>query len=594
LIARPRFAPRPSRRRPRPLAMLGLALVAGLAACSGDTVTSEEAVAGTAAASDDGDAQDAADPVADEDPAADGATADEAAAGDPGDDAAGTGDERTVVLAVSREPSTMSPLFLDISAGNWPAFDGLLRYGPGLELEPDLAAELPEVSDDGRTVTVRLRDDVTFHDGEPFTATDVAFTWDAVRDPELASPVYATWNLEDIEAVVADDDHTVRFELAAPDADLLDKLTLGIVPAHLLRDADLTGSEFDRAPVGTGPFVFEELRPDDRLVFTANPDHHRGGPAVDRLVYTFLPDENARAAALQDGTIDAANLPPRLAQTLADDDIFTIHEVPSASVEQMTLPNDHPALSEAEVRRAISMAVDREALVETVQAGTGAVAVGPFVAEQDEFDPDLPADHDPDAAAAMLDDLGWEPGEDGIRERDGERLAFTVMYLPDITAHQEIGLAMRSDLAAIGIEVDLEGVDSPLWEDRLETDAWLHGVGDPYTPAPALTSRFHSRFADDGDPGTNRARMRSDEVDALLDTATATTDPDERQQALVDLQTALLDDGSYLHLLQRAHTVVARTEVEGFDPQLMGSPHAFPRGLLWNVDEWQVTDPDAR
>src|SRR5690606_23051265 len=134
---------------------------------------------------------------------------------------------------------------------------GLVAFDEDLELVPDLAAEMPEVSDDGRTVTVRLRDDVTFHDGEPFTSEDVVFTWNAILDPDVATPIRERLALDGlVEGIRAVDDYSVEFTLTRLDPAFVERLYAGIVPAHALEGEDLNATAFNRAPIGTGPYQF--------------------------------------------------------------------------------------------------------------------------------------------------------------------------------------------------------------------------------------------------------------------------------------------------------------------------------------------------
>lgn len=217
----------------------------------------------------------------------------------------------TLVVAINTDPANLSPLFLDINTGNWKIFSGLVAYDQNLSLVPDLAAALPQVSADGRTVTVDLRTDVRFHDGEPFTADDVVFTWKALVDPALASPVYSAFDLADlVTSVTAVDADTVQFQLGRVDPAFAEKLYVGIVPEHVLAGQDLKSTDFNRNPIGTGPYRMGERRPGERMVLEANPDYYGGESSIKRIVYTFIPDENARASALQQGAIDVARLPP--------------------------------------------------------------------------------------------------------------------------------------------------------------------------------------------------------------------------------------------------------------------------------------------
>lgn len=495
----------------------------------------------------------------------------------------------TVVFGLTSEPSNLNPIFLDINAGNWKMFNGLIKFDGQLRPVPDLARELPTVSEDGRTVTVFLRPDIRFHDGHPLTAEDVLFTWQSILDPRVLTPLRAVFALDGlISDVQALDDHTVQFSLARPDPAFIEKLYVGIVPRHLLEGEDLNTARFNRAPVGTGPFVFKEWTRGSRIVLEANPDYFAGPVGIPRIVYIFVEDENARAAMLRSGTLDVARLSPQLARQFVDDDRFQVVVPPTASVNQVSLPNDNPVLADPRVRRALAMAVDRQTLVDTVWAGMSQPAYGPILPGHWAYDEEAYIPYDPAGARALLREAGWVQGSDGFFVKDGQRLAFTLMYLPSLEQDRRIALALRSYFAAIGVDMEVEGVASPAYLDRIHQDAWLHGVGLPYDPDYVFWSSYHSQYADDDDPTTNRARMRNPQVDAALEAGRRARDEAARRDAYVAMQRALREDGSYLFLTQRAIPVVISRRIQGVQPKMMGSPHAFIRGVSWNKEEWSL------
>jgi peptide/nickel transport system substrate-binding protein len=494
------------------------------------------------------------------------------------------------VVALSSEPRNLSPIFLDLNAGNWKTFNGLVDLDAALNPVPDLAAELPEVSDGGQRVRVRLREGVKFHDGQPLTAEDVVFTWRSIMDEGVASPVRTVMAV-DLQEVRALDPRTVEFGLSRPDPAFVEKLYTGIVPRHLLQGEDLNKTAFNRKPVGTGPYKFEEWRDGERLSFVANPDYFGPPAGIGRIVFTFVPDDNARVALLQGGAVDYARVPPTLVEGFRRDARFRVVEVPSASISQVSLPNEHPVLRDSTVRRAMALAVDRAQIVKQIYGGLGAPATGPILAGPWAHDPQGAqggSTLDQNGARALLQSAGWRPGGDGIMTREGQRLAFTLMYLASISEDRQIALALRSDLARVGMDVAVEGVQSPGYEPRLRQDAWLHGIGLPYDPDYTLWSRYHSRFAGDPDPSTNPAAMRSPAVDAALEAGRNTLEREQRKQAYGRLQQALREDGSYLHLAQRPVAVVVSSKVSGLEPRLMGSPHGAVRGLFWGVEKWRL------
>lgn len=365
---------------------------------------------------------------------------------------------------------------------------------------PDLAAALPEVSSDGLTVTVPLRDDVTFHDGEPFTADDVVFTYESIIDPEVASPLAGI--MDSLERVEALDEQTARFNLNRPDPAIFDKLQIGIVPEHLLSgEEDLETASFNSEPVGTGPYTFEEWTSGSRISLSANPDYFDGAPNIGRVVFTFVEDENSRAALLEDGSVDGIGLIPSLASRFEDSDEFQLFEVPSADARVIILPNENPALEDPEVRRALSLAIDREAMVDGVLYGYGEPAYGPIMPGHWAYDPAAEVPYDPEEASRLLEEAGWSDTDgDGTLDRDGQPLSFTLLYPADDSVREGVALATSSDLADIGVEATVEGQGFEAIEPRAAQDPNVFGYGIPYDPDLELYRLFDSSFADDEEP----------------------------------------------------------------------------------------------
>jgi hypothetical protein len=251
----------------------------------------------------------------------------------------------TLVIALPAQPDNLNPIYGDnIYEGNQKAFNGLLRYDHDLNAEPDLAASMPTRSTDGKTVTVKLRDDVTFSDGMPFTAKDVVFTYQAIIDPKSASPLATL--LDSLLKARAVDDTTVEFDLNRADPAFYDKLQVGILPEHLLAGKELKNAAFNRKPVGTGPYIVTEFQPGGRIVEEANPSYFRGPAKIKRLVLTAVEDENARVALLEKGTIDAAGVLPKLAPRGRRNKSYNVFEVRTADARVAALPNRDPVLKD--------------------------------------------------------------------------------------------------------------------------------------------------------------------------------------------------------------------------------------------------------
>ena len=514
-----------------------------------------------------------------------------AGCGGSGDDGSAVA-RGTLVIALPSQPENLNPILSDnVYEGNQKAFNGLLRYAHDLSPEPDLASALPTRSADGTTVTVKLRDDVTFSDGTPFTAEDVVFTYESILDPKTASPLATL--LDSLDAVKAIDDTTVEFDLKRSDPAFYDKLQIGIVPEHRLAGKDLKTAAFNRKPVGTGPYVVTEFQPGGRIVEEANPNYFRGAPKIKRIVLTAVPDENARVALLEKGTIDAAGIVPKLAPRVRKNPDYNVFEVRTADARAAALPSRDPVLRDPAVRRALSYAVDREKIVQGALAGAGEPAYGPIMKGHWAYSPVAERPYDPGEAGRLLDAAGWTRTGDATREKGGRRLSFTLMYPADDSVRKDIALAFVADMEKIGVDVRLQGLSFDVIQTRQDTGATEFGYGTPYDPDIELYTLFHSKFADEpGDVAdtafTNYPRTKSAAIDAALDAERSTLDQSERKRDFIELQKALADDASWLWLVRLRHIVAISKRVKGVDPQVEPHAHGFSRGTSWNIEDWSL------
>jgi peptide/nickel transport system substrate-binding protein len=456
-----------------------------------------------------------------------------------------------------------------------------------LRAQPDLASAMPERSADGRTVTVELRDDVTFHDGTKLTAKDVAFTYNAILDKDSASPLASL--LDSLDRATAVDATTVRFTLNRPDPAFYDKLQIGIVPAVQLEGKDVKTAEFNRKPVGTGPYVIDEFEPGGRIVMTANANYFRGAPKIKRIVLTAVEDENARVALLEKGTVDAAGIIPKLAPRVRRNGDYNVLEVPTADARVLALPNRDPSLADPAVRRALSSAINRAKIIEATLAGAGDPAYGPIMKGHWAYSPAAETKFDPAAAERQLDAAGWTRTGDGVRTKNGKKLTFVVMYRPNDSIRKDIALAVASDLRKVGVDVKPEGREFDVVEKRQDKGANVFGYGTPYDPDIELYTLFHSKFGTgDDDPFTNYPRSESDAIDAALDHERSTPDQAARKADFVKLQEALAQDASWLWIARLRHVVVISKRVKGVDPQVEPHAHGFSRGTSWNMESWTL------
>ncbi|WP_418960641.1 ABC transporter substrate-binding protein [Streptomyces tritici] len=504
-----------------------------------------------------------------------------AACANPGGSAADRPKD-SVVVGIAYEPESLSPLLGYGKDGNSKIFDGLLALDADMNLKPALATALPRVSADGLTYTYTLRKGVTFSDGAPFTARDVVFTYRTVLDPKTNNP--SRTELDAVKDVRAVGDHTVVFTLKYPYAPFAHRTVLGIAPAHIAGTQDVNTGPFTTKPVGTGPYVLTGWSKGEKLSFAANPRHWAGAPAVKKLTMAVVKDDDVRATRLRSGDLDGAILPPNLAKGFAKDPRRTTYKATTYDYRTVTLPTHHKVTGDLAVRRALDLAVDRRAMVDTLLEGAGKPAYGPVPTDSEWFAKGTERPHDLAAAKQILDRAGWKPGPDGIRVRAGVRAAFPLWYLTGDKLRQDHALAYASDAKKAGIEITTRSGTWEVIEPRMKHDAVLAGGGAPGDPDfdqyPLLTSSLA------GDGFNNMAWYDNPVVDKALADGRRTNDPVKRKAAYDTVQRELVKNPGYTFLTHIDHLYVLNDDWTGVTTQIEPHDHGLASGPWWNVEDW--------
>jgi len=348
----------------------------------------------------------------------------------------------------------------------------LLRADDALRPLPYLA-ESWAINEDSTQVEFTLRSDVHWQDGRPTTAWDVEFTFQSLKDPATAFPNAQWFTGWDGPEVL--DEHRIRFAVQ-PHSGLLGGWTrLPILPRHILsgtNPVELARHEFGRDPVGNGPFHLVERPDGDTWVFEANeifPEGLGGRPFADRLVYRAIPDPSTQLAELRAGDVVLLHRPPPLQVRQAREiPQLVVEEYPSRAYGFIAWNGRRPAFQSAAVRRALTMAINREDIVATVLEGLGEVANGPVGDWSPSYDPELrPLSFDPASARAILEAEGWKDSDaDGVRDRDGLPFSFTLLA-NERTSFQRVAEIVQAQLGAIGVDVEIEYRDNSSFIDTI-------------------------------------------------------------------------------------------------------------------------------
>jgi len=425
-------------------------------------------------------------------------------------------------------------------------YSTLFRYDLAT-LEPvgDLV-DTYEISADGLVYTLRLRGNVTWHDGAPFTSSDVIFTMGLWRNPEV--PFFLRSNFRLVEEVSAPDATTVVVRLSQPQASfpsLLAYLT-NMLPEHLLKD--LTPQElvnpttFLRNPIGTGPFKFAEFRAGAFVRLERHDAYFAGTPHLDALVYRVVPDANSQLALLQSGELDLVVIEAFQLEAIERNRSIQIQSVPIVRHEFIGINGSLPGLSDVAVRRALTLALDRQQILETVFRGRGQVATGPFPASMGwAFDATIePLPYDPEEAKRVLEDAGWTLGGDGVRQKDGERLSFTILYDPGNPTRARTALIAQQYWAEIGVQTDFETSDYGPIVARIRRSPPEYALNPNYLITPPDPDGVANYYLSGST--VNSWVYQNPEIDRLFGVAATASDRAARQAAYHQIQAIIHDE----------------------------------------------------
>ena len=302
-----------------------------------------------------------------------------------------------------------------------------------------------------------LRDGVRWHDGAPFTSTDVAFTYRAIMNEKVASPRRSDFDL--VDSVETPDSLTVIVRYKKPFSPALLSWMTAILPEHLLGKLDPAKwpEVYNRAPVGTGPFKFGEWKTNEFIRLKKNPDYFLGSPWLDSVVFRVLPDPLTLQLAFQTRQVDFWNVDPWAVKGLQGDPRFDLFSAPGNAYNYIGWNLRRPMFQDLKVRQALAQAVNVPQMIKYILYGHGVRSTGIFTPQMWFFDPSVkPIPYDPDAAKKLLDEAGWKPGPDGIRLKDGKRFSFTLLANNGNEVRRDIATLVQDDLKQVGIEVKVE------------------------------------------------------------------------------------------------------------------------------------------
>ena len=477
-----------------------------------------------------------------------------------------------IVVGVPDDPSALDPYVGPNAVDAWVygnIYETLLKLNEDMELEPSLATHWEQL--DERTWRFYLRQGVRFHDGTTFDAEAVKFNFDRVFNPD--APGRGAGYVPAIERVEVVDPYTVDITTREPSGPFLRAMSL-IVSVGMASPTQVQqyGDDYGVNPAGTGPFRFVSWRPDQEIVL-ARFDDYWGEPAyLDEVVFRVIPDETSRQLAFENGDLDVLMRPdPSQMERLRTMDGVQVLQVPGLRVYQLGLRTRDGVFSDVRVRQAANHAVNKEAISQFITEGLTEPPQGYITPATFGFSPSGIYEYDPERAAQLLEQAGWQLAADGIRYRDGQPLRVTMWsYQGRDLKDREISEAVQQQLAEVGFDVQLRLWDlAQYWsavfsEELAEADiytlGWTSVTGDAdFNLYPQLHS---SQFPDAG--GWNFSYFHDDRVDELLDRGRYSTDQEERLEAYRQALEIIGQQAPWIPIYQTTEVRVLQDRVKGF------------------------------
>ncbi len=458
-------------------------------------------------------------------------------------------------------------------------FNGLLRYNEKLELEPCLA-EKWTVSKSGKVITYYLRKGVKFHDGVEFTANDVLFTYKVYSDPTVNTPYGSFYQY--IKSVEILDPYIVKVTYKKPFAPALSSTFDNILPKHLLEGKDINHDEdFNRHPVGTGPYKFVEWKTDQQIVLEANPDYWEGKPHVHRYILRIIPDQSAELLSLLKGETDAIGawtsgsaMTPEQYNLQTNNSRFTdyFNKYKSSEFQFYYIGWNcaSPFFKDAKVRRALTMAIDRQAIIQNVIYGLGSPCTGPFIPGTWAYNNDVkPIPFDLEQSKKLLKEVGWKPGTDGLLHKtiDGQDTPFRFKIYTNQgnVLRERIATIVQQQLKEIGIDCQPQIVEWTTllsqYIDKRKYDAMIMGWG--FGPEPDCYLSWHS--SQTGEHQYNLVNYKNKTVDSLLVEGRTTLDPAKRAKIYHQIHRILSDDVAATFLFVPNQLSALHKRFKGFE-----------------------------
>ncbi len=489
-----------------------------------------------------------------------------------------------VTIAVSAEPNHLNPLFLTdmISYSiSGLVFRGLTRFDRDMNIVPDIA-ESWKVLRGGREIRFHLKKGVLWHDGVELTADDVVFTFQAVS-PQTAT--HHGGHFGPVREVKAPDKYTLSVVYSEPYGSALESWTFGIIPEHVLRNKDVRDVSFDRAPVGTGPYRLKQWTSGQKLWLESFDGFYGGRPGIRNVFIRVMPDAATRLMELKSGGVDVMELSPAQyaleTQSEAFATRFLKHRARSFRHGFLGFNMLDERFRDVRVRRAISHAIDKRAIIDSVLKGLGSASTGPYPPEAwyasaraRDFE------YNPAKAEDLLADAGWRKGTDGIIRKGSLAMSFTILTNHEDRENIKTAEIIQSYLKAVGIQTDIRTLEWQTFRHRVIAKHQFEAIvlSRAYLWDPDIYDLWHSSKA--GEDAWNFLSYRNSALDALLEKGRRTVSGEERGAIYRKVHEMLAEEQPCIFLYNADLLFITHWRMRGVSPS--------PAGMFYDIEKWSI------
>ncbi|MEN6375102.1 MAG: peptide-binding protein [Smithella sp.] len=462
-------------------------------------------------------------------------------------------------------------------------YNGLVKYDKNMNIVGDLA-ESWDVSESGLMITFHLRKGVQWHDGRPFTAADVLFTYQVTTDPKTPT-AYAGDFLKVKKAEVLDD-YTFRVTYDKPFAPALISWGAAVLPKHLLAGVDITRSPLARRPIGTGPYKFKEWVAGQKIVLVSNHDYFEGRPYIDGHITRIIPDMATLFLELRSQGIDISGLSPlqftRQTENKLFQNNFNKYRYLAFTYTYLGYNLKNPLFTDRRVRQAISYAINKEEIISGVLLGLGKPATGPFKPGTWAYNGNVKIyNYNPQKARELLREAGWRDiNGDGILDKDGRPFVFELVLSQGNETRQKCAEIIQRQLAEVGISVKIRVLEWAAFINdfinKRRFDTVILGWTIP--PDPDAYDVWHSSKT--APEELNFISYKNAEADEMLERGRSTFDQKERKKCYDRFQEILAEDQPYTFLYVPDELIIINKRFRGIEPA--------PIGLDYNFIKWYV------